>query len=72
MKDGDGNPIKIPLLKYYTVFHINQCDGLTPRFTSHPNGADHVADADTAIDAYLSREHIRIEFGSDSAYYSPT
>ena len=35
-KDKDGNPVKkmIPLLKYYSVFHIDQCENLKPRFAS--------------------------------------
>ena len=29
-----GEPKKIPLLKYYSVFHISQCDGMKPRLTA--------------------------------------
>ena len=34
-KDGDTGELKIkqfPILRYYTVFHVDQCDGLEPRF----------------------------------------
>lgn len=29
VKDEKGRPIKIPLLRYYNVFNIEQCDGIT-------------------------------------------
>ena len=32
-----GEPKKIPLLKYYSVFHISQCEGLKPEFPSNYN-----------------------------------
>lgn len=32
--DADGNEIKktIPVLKYYNVFHIDQCEGIEPKY----------------------------------------
>ena len=32
-----GEPKKIPLLKYYSVFHISQCEGMKPEFPSNYN-----------------------------------
>lgn len=44
--DQDGNPVTIPMLRYYTVFHIDQCDGLKPRWEGVKHHTEHLADAD--------------------------
>ena len=49
----------IPMLRYYNVFHIDQCDGLTPRF-NQPAEPTPIPAADEIIDHYSQREHIKI------------
>lgn len=57
---------------YYNVFHIDQCDGLTPRF-NQPAEPTPIPAADEIIDHYSQREHIKIHHQlGDEAYYSPS
>lgn len=69
--DETQSPIDrlIPMLRYYNVFHIDQCDGITPRFnqTAEPTP---IPAADEIIDRYSQREHIKIHHQlGDEAYY---
>ena len=82
--DENGNEVEvetvhthnIPILKYYHVFHIDDCEGIESK-------ADEIKDDDTlqpieraedVINGYLSREK-KLSFQnnkpSDKAYYSP-
>lgn len=73
-----GDPImeSIPVLKAYQVFHIDQCDGISPKWTTE-NGdmkpADPDAEAEKTLVSYISREGIKLnrELISDRAFYSP-
>ena len=69
--DETQSPIDrlIPMLRYYNVFLIDQCDGITPRFnqTAEPTP---IPAADEIIDRYSQREHIKIHHQlGDEAYY---
>ena len=72
-----GEKKEIPFLRYYNVFHIDQCEGLTARHTKPlPTiPADHsdTTAAEEVIYEYLGREgvHMTHEQG-DRAYYRPT
>ena len=61
----------IPMLRYYNVFHINQCDGITcTNVTAEQLHTDE--DGDSIIKAYLDRSGVElIQRVSDEAYYSP-
>lgn len=67
----------IPILKYYRVFHINDCDGIESKIKadepSEPT-IQPIEAADNIIDGYLSREK-KLKFQNDKpsnrAYYSP-
>lgn len=61
----------IPMLRYYNVFHINQCDGITcTNVTEEQLHTDE--DGDSIIKAYLDRSGVElIQRVSDEAYYSP-
>ena len=66
---------KIPVLKYYTVFHIDQCEGIKPKFAPPvlPNAAEAVETADNIINNYIEREHITLTFvEGNEAYYRPS
>ena len=72
-KDGKEVTKIVPLLKYYHVFHIDQCDGVKPRFTEEDlKPIDPIAEAETVLADYSARAHVPIihEKG-DRAYYSP-
>ena len=74
-QDSQTGEIKenlIPMLRYYNVFHIDQCDGLA--CTDIPEEQLHNdEDADSIIKAYLDRSGVTlIQRVSDEAYYSPS
>lgn len=65
------------ILKYYNVFHLDQCEGIQPRWRAsmvqHP-GEDLKPDAaaDKIIHDYVSRSGLTFTVTeSDAAYYSP-
>lgn len=75
-KDGEIVEKLAPVLRYYTVFHIDQTEGIEPRY-SVPEAPAPVApllEAEAIITAYESKAPtLRIDRTgkSDSAYYSP-
>lgn len=72
-KDEAGQQIEknIPMLRYYSVFHADQCEGITAeqrpvKEIAHPA-------ADDIITAYSQRERLEIRHQrGDEAYYSPS
>lgn len=74
VKDEETNEEKeVPFLRYYNVFHISQCEGLTARFTATlPEAAEPDATAEAIIAAYCSKNGVRLNHqDGDRAYYSP-
>lgn len=68
---GEIEEATIPLLRYYNVFHIDQCEGIEhiPATPEQPYTSE---DADNIISAYLNRSGVRlVQKFSDEAYYSP-
>ena len=62
----------IPMLRYYNVFHIDQCDGICAA-TSTQEQTHSDEDADSIIRAYLDRTGVKlIHRIGDEAYYSPS
>lgn len=66
----------IPYLKYYNVFHIDDTEGITPKYTAPvqtPAGTTEVNDeAERVLHGYIDREGITFEeVESSEAYYSP-
>ena len=67
--DGEKETVKIPVLKYYTVFNVNDCDGISQKFTPGPrtikvpiehyefdgSNSDLNADAEAIIAGYIGR-----------------
>lgn len=70
-----GEKKQIPLLKYYSVFHISQCDGMKPRFASSvPVRSDLQPDqrAEQILMDYIGNSGVKLrKQQSDRAYYSP-
>lgn len=70
-----GEKKQIPLLKYYSVFHISQCSGMQPRFASSvPIHSDLQPDqrAEQILQDYVDRSGVTLKKQqSDRAYYSP-
>lgn len=75
-EDKDTGEIKkIPLLKYFSVFHVTQCEGMKPRFAvSEQFNNDLQPDkrAERIIDGYLQRSGVTLNrIQSSKAYYNP-
>lgn len=69
---GEVKEAFVPMLRYYNVFHIDQCEGISHTTAAHePPRTD--ADAESIISAYLDRSGVElIQRISDEAYYSPS
>lgn len=69
---GEKEVQKIPMLRYYNVFHISQVEGVKPLeqpFTE----VEPIEEADRIITDYITRENISFtECASNEAYYSPS
>ena len=70
-----GEKKTVPLLKYYSVFHISQCPGMKPRFaTSEGQPSDLQPDkrAEQILKDYVDRSGVTLrKEKSNRAYYSP-
>ncbi len=80
VKDEDGNEVdatkRIPLLKYYNVFHLSDVEGIDSKIVKgeKPSTLEPVEEAEEVITAYVSREDgltFVCDKESDRAYYSP-
>ncbi len=71
-----GEVKKIPLLKYYSVFHTSQCSGMTPRFASSVSATSNLHPdhrAEEILHYYIDRSGVRFQQQpSNKAYYSPS
>lgn len=71
-KKGDKEEEKtVPLLRYYSVFHINDIEGIESKYQTFQH--DPIEEAEKVISDYVDRSGIGFgsEFDSDKAYYSP-
>lgn len=77
-RDSNGMPIieSIPFLRYYNVFHINDCEGIEPKHTKDVPLADikPLDEAQKVLEGYWNREGIKVEHvkNSDRAFYRPS
>lgn len=79
-KDGETGDIKvcrIPVLKYYNVFHIDDVDNVLPLTAdsfeeSGEQPFDSEQQAERIITTYSEREEIPIIYRGNEAYYAPT
>lgn len=76
-KDADTGDLKIkqyPILRYYTVFHVDQCDGITAKYKEPVLAPlDPIAEAEAVLKDYSTRCGVPIihEKGN-RAYYRPS
>lgn len=69
---GENEVKKIPILRYYNVFHISQVEGEKPLERPFAE-VEPIAEGDKIIIDYITREHIKFdECASNEAYYSPS
>ena len=74
-KDEETGEVKeVPFLRYYNVFHIDQCEGLTAKHTKPlPNSVNPNETADRIIADYCSREGVTLSHeAGDRAFYRPS
>lgn len=72
-ENGEVEEKKVPLLRYYRVFHISTVDGVTPLSRPEPEEVLGIEAGDKVIREYADREHVLIrEEYTDEAYYSPS
>lgn len=70
-EDGEKEEKKIPILKYYNVFHVSQVEGVTVKEEELPE-VKPIESAEKIKREYVEREHIRIlEYTTNEAFYSP-
>ena len=71
---GEKETKKIPLLRYYNVFHISQVEGVEPLASEQLNDEiEPIEEADKIITDYINREHLNFtECKSNRAYYRPS
>ena len=68
-----GEKKEIPFLRYYNVFHIEQCEGLKPKHTKPlPQTIDADQKAEDIICGYLKTSGVKLNHEQgDRAFYSP-
>ena len=76
VKDADGKTLVegVPVLRYFQVFHIDDCEGIAPKWDKKlPDVATADERAENILTEYVRREGIRLEnVIGDRAYYSPS
>lgn len=69
---GEIEKKKLPLLRYYNVFHISQVEGVEPLKEKLNTEVEPIEEADKIIKDYVDREHLVFnECKSNKAYYAP-
>lgn len=71
-EDGSKVTKQIPMLKYISVFHISQIDGVEPLPKEKLNDIEPIEKAENVLNDYWTREHIKVEHvKGNKAFYSP-
>lgn len=73
--DGTVKVQSIPFLKYYNVWHIDNTEGIQPRFTGKAAQfpTEPIAAAEAAFFGYTSRSGVTVKIGESSrAFYRPS
>lgn len=77
-KKTADNPDPDPflMLRYYTVFPVSEITGLPEKYykKNEVTGVNHepVAEAEAIIAGYLERTGVKLHFGGERAYYTPS
>lgn len=72
-KDGEITVEKLPVLRYYNVFHIDDCEGIESRVKWNENNRRNTS-VDEMIHDYINSQNIALKTvtGSNKAYYRPS
>ena len=70
-KNKNGDPLKVAFARYYTVFNVEQCEGLnyTPENVEIVNENEKIEAAEEIINNWKGKPEV--SFGSNSACYIP-
>ena len=74
---ADGKPImeSVPFLRYYNVFHLDQCEGIQPRFAEEATPGESLSPDEAAehiVQDYVQRSGVKLTIQhSDRAFYRP-
>lgn len=68
---GEDIERKIPFMKGYTVFNVEQVDGLPAHYYSKPEPKGEPRQLIEAAEAFFARTGARVQHGGDRAYYTP-
>jgi len=73
-KRGGRQEKEVPILRYYNVFHIDQCEGLKAKHMPElPNTANAHETAEQIINSYTQRERVTLhQSEGDRAFYRPS
>lgn len=72
-EDGTKVIKQIPLLKYISVFHISQVEGVEPLQKEELHDIEPIEKAESVLLDYWTREHIKVEhIKGNKAFYSPS
>ena len=73
-EDGDnGESVErsIPYLKSYTVFNVEQIDGLPPQYLAQPSAPTPVETRHAQAEDFIAATRAVVRFGGDRAFYAP-
>lgn len=72
----DGKPVMegVPVLRYFNVFHINDCEGIKPRIPEpEMHDTDPIEEAERVLENYVACSGVTTEHKKqDRAYYRPS
>ena len=68
-----GENKQVPFLRYYNVFHVDQCEGIRAKYARElTESANPDETAESLINAYIAREGVKLEHQEGNrAYYAP-
>lgn len=69
IKQDDGTEKVVPFAKGYTVFHVEQCEGIDAAKLKQP---EPIAAGNTNINVLAAQAGAQVRHGGSKAYYSPT
>lgn len=74
LDEETGNEVKsIPFLRYYTVFHIEDCEGISPKWTDKLFDTQSIESAQSIFDSYKSRCRVgTLHESKNRAFYRPS
>jgi antirestriction protein ArdC len=69
--DGEGVEREIPFMKVYTVFNVEQIEGLPDHYTAKPEPKDEPLQLIEAAERFFAATGATVRHGGNMAYYAP-